>query len=360
MSCKIKKNIRPSANLENFRSMLYLSHGIALNRLPLIVFVVGLAVSTAKGQDLHFSQPYLQPGWQSPALSGVFTGDWRAAFTYRSQWPTVPVAYRTLAGSTGHKLWRNRSGVLSAGLLLAQDQAGDAGLKWSQAGVTSAFTHALSARHAMTLGFSASGVQRRVDLSRLTFKNQWDGDIYNPSLPSKETLEQQSPVQISLAAGLNWHWVKSADERTGIDAGLSWQHLNKPQVHFRDDRPFELPVRHQGYIQGYWQQSGALDYTGFSQITRMGRALDVISGAGMRYWLQEAVAAQFTLAARWKDALIPAVQLQWDQWTVGLSYDMNVSKFKIATQRQGGLEVSVIYTATPVKAIKEPKVCPIF
>ncbi len=71
-------------------------------------------------------------------------------------------------------------------------------------------------------------------------------------------------------------------------------------------------------------------------------------------------AIRFTLATRLGDAVIPAVQYEFGDWTVGLSYDWNTSDFETATNGRGGMEVAVVYRAQPVPPPKQFKSCPIF
>ncbi len=46
---------------------------------------------------------------------------------------------------------------------------------------------------------------------------------------------------------------------------------------------------------------------------------------------------------RWNDAIIPVVKLTMYKWTMGLSYDVNVSKLKSASQMRGGFELTASF-----------------
>jgi len=50
----------------------------------------------------------------------------------------------------------------------------------------------------------------------------------------------------------------------------------------------------------------------------------------------------------------------YQNWQFGLSYDLNTSPFKVASQRRGGPEVSLRYVIFRVKPPEEFKLCPIF
>lgn len=311
-------------------------------------------------QDIHYSQMTMNPQFQSPALTGVFRGDWRVGTQYRGQWETVPAQFRTATAFFEQKLIRRSAGALSAGVQLTHDQAGDAVLKWTQATANVSYAQAIAADHFVSAGIGAGIVQRTVDISNLTFKNQWDGDLYNPRLSSGESLSNTTGSRLSVSAGVNWHYEQSASSRTAIDAGLSAQHVNQPHIHFKGDKPYALPVRYHGYAQGYWQGSAFFDWVFLAHFQKIGTASSVLTGTGIRYWLSDELGAQFNLAMRWGDAIIPGMQFYFNQWTVGMSYDVNISGFKVATQRRGGLELSAIYTAAAVKPVKDLKACPIF
>ena len=142
--------------------------------LRLLTFLSLLLVLTAmQAQDLHFSQFYHLPLQANPAATGIFQGDWRVAGIYRSQWTSVPVDYRTFAVAFDTKVVRRGNYSINGGLLLARDQAGDAGLSWTQLGLTGSIARALNEDQALVVGASVALVQRALDFGKLTFKNQW-------------------------------------------------------------------------------------------------------------------------------------------------------------------------------------------
>ena len=46
---------------------------------------------------------------------------------------------------------------------------------------------------------------------------------------------------------------------------------------------------------------------------------------------------------RWKDAFIPVVEIDYKPFAVALSYDVNISTLKTASQYRGGFELSLTY-----------------
>lgn len=314
-------------------------------------------------QDLHQSQFYLTPLHASPASTGLFEGEWRVAGMYRSQWRTVPVSFRTYAVSADWKAWQRGKSLLSLGLLLQNDQAGDAQLSWGQGGLNLAAAHALGKKSLVSVGFGLAAVQRTVDIGHLKFKNQWANDFYDPSLPSKEPFGQSSGLSPTLSTGLAWHF-QSNTLRHRATVGLGAFHLNRPVVSLGGIAGARLPVRMALSAEGIYQIREQADIVAFAATQHMKRAKEIVIGAGMRQILSAGVAnntsVRATLATRLGDAVIPAVQLERNNWLVGLSYDWNISRFDEASNGRGGIEIAVVWRVVPIPVTKVVKCCPVF
>lgn len=330
-------------------------------RYPALLVLLILLSGQTFAQDLHFSQFYHNPLQYNPALTGIFRGDLRVSGLYRSQWTSVPVSYRTFSGVVDWKTIKRNTNLLSIGLLLEHDRAGDAALSWTQVGATAGVAHALNEQQAVSVGVGLALVQRSFDISGLKFRNQWTGEIYDPALSTGESFNKNSGLAPSLSAGLNWHY-GPAESRTRLDAGAGVFHLNKPKVSFLDDAEQALPMRLSLLLNGALQTGELTDVVAFAAVQQMGKAREIIAGGGLRRLLtpDNETAVQFTLALRPGDALIPAFQFEWQNWTAGISYDWNTSGFDVATGGRGGFEVAVVYRTMPVPPVKTYKVCPIF
>lgn len=330
-------------------------------RFPVFAILVLLISVRAVAQDLHYSQFYHNPVHFNPALTGVFRGDMRASALYRSQWTSVPVSYRTFSGAADWKVIKRDANLLSVGFNLQHDRAGDAALTWTQVGATAGVAHALGEKHALSAGVGLALAQRSFDISKLKFRNQWTGEVFDPTMQTGESFNKNSGFVPTLSAGLDWHF-EPGETRTRLDAGIGAFHLNRPKVNFRDDADQKLPMRFTLMVNGAVQIGEMTDLVGFGVAQRMSGARETIAGAGVRRVLStdNDTAVQFSVAGRFGDALIPAFQVEWSTWTVGVSYDWNTSDFDIATGGRGGFEVAVVYRATPVPPVKTFKACPIF
>lgn len=67
----------------------------------------------------------------------------------------------------------------------------------------------------------------------------------------------------------------------------------------------------------------------------------------------------FGMFYRNKDAGFMTAGVDYDNWKVGLSYDINTSSLVPASRRRGGLEIAIIYIVnkTPFKRVQH-RVCP--
>lgn len=329
----------------------------------LLLPAVCCLVASAGAQDLHFSQPYMNPLAVNPALTGVFEGPWRAMAAYRDQWSSVPVAYRSITAGADAKLWKKDRQMASGGLLLAHDKAGDLGLRWFQAGISGAYTRALGNSHALSAGAGIALLQRSVDYSDLRVKNQWDGELYNSALPTREFLASATGTSMSLSAGLNWR-VQAQGTRSRLDVGFAGSHLNRPELSFEDNAPFELPVRWTAALNGALQVGASTDLVGYGLWQGMQKAGETLAGAGVRQVITTGAgnytAIQLSVGLRAGDALIPAVQIERNDWIFGFSYDVNTSDFDVATNKRGGVELALMYRMLPVPPVKTFKACPIF
>jgi len=78
-------------------------------------------------QDIGFSQFYDQPLLRNPALAGIFNGDVRFSASYRNQWQSVTVPYRTFGVSSEIKFplqVMNLNVTSTLGLEIFRDVAG--------------------------------------------------------------------------------------------------------------------------------------------------------------------------------------------------------------------------------------------
>lgn len=82
-------------------------------------------------QDIHFSQFYETTILRNPALCGIFSGDYKAALNYRSQWNSISKPFITGQLSLEGRIpvSHESDDFFSVGLLGLYDKAGSIDMK---------------------------------------------------------------------------------------------------------------------------------------------------------------------------------------------------------------------------------------
>ncbi len=325
-------------------------------------------VCTLNGQDLHFSQFYYAPLQLNPALTGVFQEDIRFSANYRRQWKSVPVDYLTFSGTIDGKITRLSfpNGFFSGGLVFNHDVAGDGNLTYSNFSATASYTQKLTEQQLISAGILMGGGQRRIDLSGLTFGNQFNGDLFVGSAPTRENLDQTSVQYLDFGVGFNWH-LQDEDQKYWGDLGWGIFHLTQPEVGFYTQTKTVLPRRYAlyGNIGFAVSQVLGLEFNGYFQ--KQNTYTESVIGTGVKYQLTDTrgreLGLRFGVSYRLlgpRDALIPNIAVSYNAWLLGFSYDFNQSDFELATNGRGGPELALQYRITKVKPLKASKSCPIF
>jgi type IX secretion system PorP/SprF family membrane protein len=344
----------------NLKANFYLSFRLAISllfgSLPLL------------SQDIHYSQYYHSPLTLSPALTGISKGDIRFTGIYRSQWSAANAPYKTMQAvaekkfySIAHDTW-----WLSGGLNVFYDRAGDGNFATTNVSISGSYTRKLDRENFLTAGLAAGAGQRRYESGNFTFDNQWNGDIFDPNRPIGEVLGDNNILYPDFSVGVNWRGQKLRT-RSKMDIGAGAFHFNRPNQNFLSTSgKDQLPIRISLYALPTFQVTDKIDVVGHGNAQLQSKDLEALAGAAARLWLStkkaKEVAVQFGFTYRFNaigDALIPAAELQYRDLMVGLSWDLNVSGFSVATNRNGGPEIAVRYILHKVYPLKAFKACPL-
>lgn len=330
----------------------------------IILFCLFFVCKNLYAQDPHFSLSYLSPLQINPALSGSDdVWDVRVGGQWKSQWASVPVAYRTFSAFYDQKLPQLRlgPGQLAAGAIVLYDQAGDGQLSWAKLGARVAYHLPLSDEHRISLGAGFDFGQRRFFPAQLRFGDQYNGELFDPDQLTGEAFDQTSSGLTSVNIGfLHRLLVDGGYMRTGFSAA----HLNAPVLRFYESSTLVVPMIFRLHNFSYinlpveeWK------VTVRAHVLYQGTYLEGLVGLGMRYEFPTD-ATPLTLgaglAARFGDAFIPHLEAQYGPWNVAVSYDINTSPFRVATNRRGGLELAVHYYMLQTRPPEDFKSCPIF
>lgn len=317
-------------------------------------------------QDIHFTQFRNNPLYLNPALSGVFDGSIRMVGSYKNQWANIPVPYNTAALSADFQAvqLRKNQDILGAGILLFADQAGDARFTTSSANIQIAYhkTLGLKKNSLISIGANVGVGFKSFSPQYLRFDNQFNGDFFDPSLPSDENYTATRIFYPDFGTGINFRHRSSG--RTYYNFGMSVQHLNKPNQSFYNNREVLLSPRWVAYTDNQIYVSEKLDIKPEFLFQWQDGKYEIVPGILFQYYAKNEKGNKLLFSGgvygRIQDAATPVFEVQYNQWRGGFSYDINVSKFAQVTRSNGGFELSIQHTFKSKKQPVRYDLCPFF
>lgn len=320
----------------------------------LALLAVFFMSETVRAQDVHFSQFYYTPLMVNPAMTGIFDGKVRVSNDYRSQWSGVGDGYKTIHVSLDMPVGKTRfkNNYFGVGLMVYQDNAGSA--KFSHTIIEGALAYTTSVDDGdnyLSVGFRGGLDSREVDFSRATWASQWNGDNYDPTLPG-ESVQLQQRTYFDFTAGLMWYYIP--DGINSISAGGSMSHITKPDLSFSNnnhDYLNNLIAIHAG-AELSLDQNNTFWVAPKFLVQFQGNQKEILPGTFMKQKLQlkskytnYRYDTYFSYGAwyRFGDAFIFAARIDYNDFGLGISYDLTTSDFPSLTGASGGPEFSLSY-----------------
>lgn len=199
----------------------------------LFIFLFPISFAQVNGQSLNFSQYFNNPLFVNPANTGFNPDmDYRIGGNYRNQWASTSSPYKTMGIWADSKLFANRfeNGWMGIGGGIMRDVAGSGSLSSTSANLSLAYHQMLGYKSLLSAGFSAGIVSKRIDFSKLTFDNQWNGQFFETTIPSNEPFAYSQAAYLDLSMGVNY--ALFASENAYFNAGISIDHINRPKESF--------------------------------------------------------------------------------------------------------------------------------
>lgn len=336
-----------------------------LNIFKFIVLTIFLSIPIlSRGQDIHFSQYDNAPLYLNPALTGLYNGNYRFTSSARNQWFTVPVPYLTFSSAfDAHLLPKKiKKNVLSLGTVFHYDRAGDSRLSITHILVNLAYHKKISKRIFLGAGIQAGFGQRRFRRDLMTFDDQFNGDVFDPNRVSADivNLNKTSLAFFDIGTGLNLRYQKNS--RKWINFGLSIVHLNNPNQSFLGQEILLKP-RVSIHSNANYKLNKKWDILPTMMFQVQNTYSEIMSGLLFKYHLNQNLGRETALffgsSYRLLDAIVPVFGLNYQDWQIGLSYDLNISKFNVASNYNGAFELSVVKIWRPVSRLERVKFCPI-
>jgi len=318
----------------------------------------------ASGQDLHFSQYFNAPLLVNPANTG-FNPDYsyRIGGNYRSQWANLGTPYNTMSIWGDARVLEDKfeNGWLGIGGSILKDVAGSGSLTKTGAYGSVAYHQMLGYNSLLSGGFTLGYVQNRIDLTKLNFDNQWNGNFFDITIPSNEPFAYSQVGYLDMNMGLNYAYF--ASDNIYINAGISILHVNRPQESFfsssvsdnRLNRRYTAFANASIKIENLWIVNPNI------YVSKMAASWETVLGMNANRNLSGDGMQQLIIGLYYRnhDALIPMIGYQVNDLKFTINYDATVSPLASLNGSRGAYELSIVKSGlftTRTNVIKCPTV----
>lgn len=330
------------------------------------IFYIAFILSVNCGaQDVHLSQFFFSPQYLSPAEIGNNDAQYRLNANQKTQWREVSQPYNTIT-LMGDGNFEFLPENISAGVYISNDRSGDSKFNTFSFLLGSSYRYELSVdkKHNLRGGVQFGFTQIQIDQDALSFNNQYNGVVYDPNLPSGESIARNARWYLNLNAGLAYNY--KPESRKKITFGFASHNLTSPDQSFYNDTGIKLPLRISGYINADWKIAEDFDVMPSIRLMNQGKYNETIFGSALRYVLLNERSLYRSVFigyyGRISDSGIAMLGFDIDAWRFAASYDINVSDLKTASRNQGGFEFSLQYLFNRKQEgqIFRHKYCPVY
>ena len=317
------------------------------------------------GQDIHFSQTTRSFFQVNPAFTGAFSGNLRAEINWKDQWQSINNTFRTFGASFQFSFGKGnprRPVFFALGAQAFKDVAGDVEIGKTQGGMTFATFLPVSRNARISLGVQGNYGVTGLDPSKMQWGSQYDGLNFDPSLTNGSGIEFQGFSYGDVSAGIGY-WYTRRDRNVIASApqdakvGFSIYHLNRPAFTYNNDKSNKLRMRFVLHGSALFStKTEDLYWYPNLNISVQGKQHEVLVGSLWKYRLKSA-SKTTGFNSEWYvtggldlritnviDALVPQIYVGIQQFSVGMSYDINVSRLNQASSYRGGFELSIRFT----------------
>jgi type IX secretion system PorP/SprF family membrane protein len=340
----------------------YVKKAIAMNKkfsqlLMGVLISFGVMSADCFGQDPQFSQFYAAPLYLNPAFTGSALAP-RLTANYRNQWPSISANFVTSSFSIDHFFEKVNSGV---GLLVTNDTQGVGRLKSTDVGLTYSYMFRLDEQTNVRFGMQGSYVNKSLDYNGLVFSYDYvtASRAYVANTTDPITSNTRPINYLDFSAGVLFFNQNSW-------FGLAAHHVNRPDQSFIDNTAVpnaiseKLPIKFSAQgginIPIGGNIGGGLGANLDKQLVatpaflykRQGQFDQLDLGFYMTYspmtvglWYRGIPIKKTQDGVNNHDALIVLLGYRMDNFSIGYSYDLTISK--LGAGSGGAHEISVSY-----------------
>ena len=285
-----------------------------------VCIAAGCILLTANcfSQDYRFSQYYENPLRLNPAMMGA-NSDMKFMLGYRSQWSNIEKGFTTMSFTALFPVFLDNGGKLDIGVNAINDKAG--AFKTTDAALAIDYNMEIAADQNLCLSLLAGYTQKSLDVSNLTFDNQYVLGSYQSSNPSNESVLNKEVSYADAGCGLVWY-MNPARDKSKLNAflGVSGYHINKPNQSFTG-KEAALPIR-VTYIGGIKiMGEKKIDVAPNIRMTQQNANTEMSAGVSVDYSVSDAAKLVIGASYRRSDAVAFLVGMEFNKFTFAYSYD---------------------------------------
>lgn len=306
-----------------------------------------VAELTAGAQDLHFSQFFNNPLVTNPANTGFIPdADYRLGASYRNQYSAIMAQpYQTMSIFGDAQVFRDRieTGWMGLGGVILQDVAGTGSLTSTKAYASIAYHQELGLSSLVTVGFNVGWANKRINQSKLTFPDQFNGTFFDASIPTSAVLANNNINYFDLQVGMNYAYFPT--QSVYIHAGYSIQHVNRPkETFFQTTGNDQISMRHIAFMEALLKVADNVIINPNMYYTLQAGASEFELGLSAAYNLTEHGEKQVIAGVfyRYADAFIPMVGIELNNLRFTFSYDATVSALRNYNNTYGASEFNLL------------------
>ncbi|MDD2636111.1 MAG: PorP/SprF family type IX secretion system membrane protein [Bacteroidales bacterium] len=320
----------------------------------LIIFLSVLIIyciatnKTVYAQDIHFSQFYASPMSLNPAETGFFEGNWRFTNNYRTQWSAIGVPYNTISAGFDKAFKLNKKSNFGLGVFFINDKSGSSQLTVNKLFLSGNYMLTIDNTHNLGIGVQLGYIVKSFSVDGLTLPSQYNPNTgyFDPDLPNNINIWDENINYPDFNIGFKYNNKASILKPS---AGVALFHIINPKESFlraEDKLPMRFVVH--GGVEYALTKKIIINPNIMTMYHK--RAGDwVVSTLGY-YLMPEGkmiekifVGIQGRTAINTFDAIIFTGGVSLYGFDIGLSYDINISKLRAATNNKGAFEISIIY-----------------
>ncbi|MBC7863532.1 MAG: type IX secretion system membrane protein PorP/SprF [Bacteroidia bacterium] len=294
-------------------------------------------------QDPEFTQFYANPLYLNPAFAGTARCP-RICLNYRNQWPAISGTFITYSASYDQHIDGISGGL---GLLVTNDQAGLGTLNTTNISGIYSYQLSITREFSMKFGFQATYAQKSIDWSKLNFGDMIDprrGFVWNtnevPGLSKKSNLDVSAGI---LGFSKRYFFGAAVNHITQPDEGLLGSSKLPMKITAHAGAMIPLAKGNETYL------SPNILYQKQQDFQQLNLGIYVVKGpivGGLWY--------------RNQDAFILLIGFQKDQFKMGYSYDVTISRLGNATAGSHEISFQLQFECKPKHKKFRTVSCPSF